>query len=113
METAPRFAAFKVIGGSPVFDLLNTAGGWGGGPEDETLHGYPDLVAWAKRVGILDAAKADRLRRLARARPAEAHATFQRALAMRHSLIELFSAVLAGSPPPAPDLAAVGNDEAD
>jgi predicted RNA-binding Zn ribbon-like protein len=103
-----------LVGGDLALDYINTRGGQPrASADDETLHDYNDLVAWARHVGMLTEAEAGRLRRRARRSPDEAQHTYQRAVRVRSSLYELFRAVAMGQPPPKRYLTALRSDEAE
>ena len=107
---------FKLVGGSPSLDFVNTVGGWGGnpvkrGPRDyrdavlsEKLDGYTDLLAWSKRVGLLTDKEARRLLQLAKQRPQAAEAVLKRALKLRAAIYRLFKAVVENWRPDAQDV---------
>ena len=103
-----------IVGGNLALDFANTQSGPPGGePDVESLGGPEDLVAWAARVGILDAAATDRLVRDARRHPAGAQAARERALDLRSRLYGLFLAVANGGRPDADALDRLRDDEAD
>jgi predicted RNA-binding Zn ribbon-like protein len=72
---------------------------------EEKLTGYPDLVGWAVRAGILRQAQADRLIEAAGRDPAAADAVLQRARDLREAIYRLFTAIAHGQPTPDDDLA--------
>ena len=61
-------------------------------PEWESLHGYAELVAWGVESDVLPAVAAERLRREAEARPDDARAALERALALRGAVYRIFTA---------------------
>jgi predicted RNA-binding Zn ribbon-like protein len=73
----------------------------------ETLSAYPDLVAWARSAGLLDAGEARDLLSLAASHPNKARQALEDALTFRESLYRVFSAVAARRAPPPADLAAL------
>jgi predicted RNA-binding Zn ribbon-like protein len=107
---------FKLIGGGPSLDFVNTVGGWGGnplkkGPRDygdavisEKLDGYTDLLAWSRRMGLLTDNEARRLLRLARQKPQAAEAVLKRALKLRAAVYRLFKSVVENWRPDAHDV---------
>jgi predicted RNA-binding Zn ribbon-like protein len=75
-------------------------------PIDE-LQSYADLVAWAEVKGILTGEEAALLLREAAARPAEAAAVLQRAIALREEIWRIFAAIARGRAPDPTDLTAL------
>jgi predicted RNA-binding Zn ribbon-like protein len=114
METPDYIRGMRLVGGNLALDFVNTRGGQPRpSPEDEALHDYNDLVAWARYVGILTETEARRLLRQARQNPDRAQDTYERAVKVRSYLYDLFRAVTMGRPPPGRCLAALRNDEAE
>jgi len=114
METPEQIRRQRVVGGNLALDLLNTQNGPAHGqPEDDVLHGYGDLLAWGRHIGMLSDAEAERLLRRSRRDPDAARATFDRAVATRASLYDLFDAVARGMPPPERTIARLQRDEAE
>jgi len=114
METPEAIGRQRIVGGNLALDLMNTQNGPAGGPpEDDVLHGYADLLAWGHHVGMLSDADADRLLRRSRRHPDAARATFDRAVATRGYLYELFDAVSRDVPPPQRAIARLQHDEAE
>ena len=95
------------VGGDPVVDFVNTLGGLPEHPDDEYLHAYADLTAFAADAGLLTAVHARRLRRLAVAHPEPAAAALAAAKALRARLDAILRARLAGARPTAADLEAL------
>jgi predicted RNA-binding Zn ribbon-like protein len=114
METPDDISRMRLVGGNLALDFVNTRGGQlRPSAEDERLHGYDDLVAWGRHVGMLTEAEARRLLRRARRNPDDAYDTYQRAVHLRSYLYELFRAVAVGRPPPGRCIAALRSDEAE
>ena len=114
METPEQITRQRIVGGNLALDLLNTQNGPAGGqPEDDVLHDYADLVAWGHHIGMLSDAEGERLRRASRRRPDAARATFDRAVATRAYLYELFDAVARDMPPPERAIARLQRDESE
>src|SRR3954451_8605473 len=88
MESARRdIATLDLCGGDLALDFANTLGGLRAGPwDDEHLHGYDDLVAWALHAGALDAAPPPIDGRSARA-------AYARAIELRETLYRVFAAL--------------------
>lgn len=76
-------------------------------PLREYLHGYADLVAWARHAGVLADGEAEGLLAAAAARPADAAAAFATAIALREAVYRVFAAVADGHGPAGDDLDAV------
>lgn len=74
---------------------------------DEGLASYADLVRWGRLAEVLTEEQATRLLALAADRPAEAEAVLQLAHRFREAMYQVFSAVIAGTPAAAAELAAV------
>lgn len=90
----------RIVGGDLALDFLNTRSGPPTGqPDDDILRGYPDLVAWARQVALLDEQAAAALDRSARADPAGAQAAYEQALRVRDHLDHLFQAIARGGRP--------------
>lgn len=114
METPDHTQRMRLVGGNLALDFINTRGGQPRpSPDDEVLHDYNDLIAWARHVGMLTEDEAHRLLRRARRNPDDAQNTYQRAMQVRRYLYELFGAVATGHPPPDRCIAALGSDEAE
>jgi predicted RNA-binding Zn ribbon-like protein len=114
METPDYIQRLRLVGGNLALDFVNTRGGQ---PtplaEDEALHDYSDLVAWARYVGMLTEVQARRLLRQARRNPNDAQDTYERAVKVRSYLYDLFRAVALEQPPPGRCIAALSSDEAE
>ncbi|WP_173152625.1 CGNR zinc finger domain-containing protein [Phytohabitans suffuscus] len=104
----------RIVGGSLALDYVNTRSGPPAGPpDDDVLHRYDDLVAWARHAGVVTEPEAARLRRQARARPDDARDLFQRALGVRDHLDALFRTVATGGRPSGRQLARLSGDTAE
>ena len=114
METPDHIQRMRLVGGNLALDFINTRGGQPRpSPDDEALHDYNDLIAWARHVEMLTEDEAHRLLRRARRNPDDAQTTYQQTLHQRSYLYELFTAVAMGHPPPDRCIAALGSDEAE
>jgi predicted RNA-binding Zn ribbon-like protein len=106
MASAPDL--LDLVSGWLCLDFANTVEPRHGTAERDHLHGYGDLVAWARHAGALDDdAQAVELLRTAAERPVSARAHFTRAIALREAVYEVFAAVARGGPPPVADLAVI------
>ena len=114
METSDEIGQLKIVGGNLALDLLNTRdAGAGDSWQNDVLRDYADVLAWARRVGLLDDAEVERLRREARRHPDTARAVFERTTATRDSLYEIFTAVAAGRHASEDAIAELRRDEAE
>jgi predicted RNA-binding Zn ribbon-like protein len=102
----------KLVGGDPCLDFVNSVGGRvpavGGAQarvRADKLAGYPDLVAWSVHAELVGESTARSLLRLAAARPREARAGLDRALAFREALYRTLRALMLGRAPAPADLA--------
>lgn len=91
-------------GGVLCLDFINTVESRPGPVAREWLTGYPDLVEWARRGGLLGEAAAGALQRVAEARPSAARAAFQAAIDLREGLYRLFVAFATNAAPTEADL---------
>lgn len=94
----------KLFGGRLCLDFANTVEPRAAEPQRDWLHGYPDLVRWARHAGALDDAASERLLTLAAARQAAAQASFAAAIALREATYRAFAAIAQGATPAAADL---------
>jgi len=94
----------KLFGGRLCLDFANTVEPRAAEPVRDWLHGYSDLVRWARHAGALDDATAERLLALAAGRQAAAQASFAAAIALREATYRSFAAVAEGATPAAADL---------
>jgi predicted RNA-binding Zn ribbon-like protein len=114
METVNDVGRMRIVGGDLALDFVNTRSGPPDGPpDDDVLHRYEDVVAWARHVGVVTEPEAARLRRRAGADSAGAQAMFRRALRVRDYLDELFRTVAADGQPSAQTLARLRDDTAE
>lgn len=106
--------------GEPALDFVNTgsrllerhsdpaaAEAAGYGPFGDRLLTYGDLVAWAERVGLIDAAVGRSLRRRAVKDSASAAAVLRGALELREALYRIFMAEILGGTASSADLEVV------
>jgi predicted RNA-binding Zn ribbon-like protein len=97
----------KLYGGLLCLDFANTLEPRAAEPVRDWLHGYADLVAWARHAGALDDTTAERLLALAAGQQAAAEASFAAAVELREATYRAFAAVARGATPAAEDLAVV------
>jgi predicted RNA-binding Zn ribbon-like protein len=98
MEPFAPDAPFRFVGGHPAADLVNTVD-WldAGGVGRDRFSTYDRVVEWATGGGIVGAATASRLRRMAAERPEEADAALETARAVRATLRRVFAAAARGT----------------
>ena len=106
-RSEPAEHVFDLSGGAPCLDFVNTVSGRGRELPTERLHGYADLVAWARQSGLVEKGQAAGLARRAAAHPRQAARMLAAAVELREALFRLFSAVAARRRPPAADLSAL------
>jgi predicted RNA-binding Zn ribbon-like protein len=90
--------------GHPVLEFTNTVGDHASEHPGETLFQYEDLLAWAKRVGLLRGERVEILTRKAAVKPAEAAAVFAKSLNLREAIYRIFVAHTKGKIPVDTDL---------
>lgn len=78
--------------GHPSLEFTNTVNDHASKQLGETLFKYEDILAWAKRVGLLRAEQVDRLTHKAAGQPEEAAAIFAKSLALREAVYRIFVA---------------------
>jgi predicted RNA-binding Zn ribbon-like protein len=93
-----RLARPNLLGGALCLDFVNTVE-WRGVPKPaERLTDYRELLIWAEAAGAIDRKSRLRLDAAAGRRPQAAAASLAEAVALRESLVEIFTA---GAPRPA------------
>lgn len=103
-------ATFGLIAGAACLDFINTVGGRRDSHARDYLATYGDLVRWGHQAGVVSVEEADRLTSVARARPDDAQAVLRRAVALREALYGIFTSLLAGASPAAPELAVLNGE---
>ncbi len=98
---------FKLLGGQLALDFANTASWHARAEPGELLTDYARVLAWGEQAGALTAAARARLATAAGHDPAGAATALVRIVALREAVYRLFSALAAGRPLPAADLAAL------
>ena len=93
IEQLPRYQRLldglvlpAAVAGEPVLDFCNTRAGWGTPEPREYLTSYDHVVLWAREAGLIDGARAARLRRSAKQNPGGARRALERALALRDAI---------------------------
>lgn len=103
-------AGLNLIGGRLSLEFVNTVDTHDPVLDDK-LNRYADLVWWALRVEMLDAAAAEPLCARAEADPAAAAGVLARAVRLREAIYRLFAAATSGYAPPDETDVAVLNGE--
>jgi predicted RNA-binding Zn ribbon-like protein len=94
----------KLREGWLCLDFANTVEWHAREHPNEGLKSYPDLVEWAQKVRLLTGHEAQQLLLMAEARPSEAAAALERAVALREAIYRIFSAVIARASPARADI---------
>jgi predicted RNA-binding Zn ribbon-like protein len=82
-------ATIRLLGGHPVLDFTNTINWRGADFGPDVLVEFPDLVIWAARVGVIDAATEHELHSV---EPTRGAAALGRAKALREALYRIIAA---------------------
>lgn len=90
--------------GHPALEFTNTVGDHAGEYPKEMLLNYEDLLAWAKRVGLLRDEQMHALKRRAAGQPEEATVVFTNSLELREAIYRIFVAQTKGKSPAENDL---------
>jgi predicted RNA-binding Zn ribbon-like protein len=99
--------ALKIVGGAVPVDFVNTVGSWAGGELRDVFVTVDDLIAWGKRVAILDAAEARKLNERAAEQPEQASRLLRDARKLRDLMHTVFAAVARGELPAGADTEAL------
>ncbi|HEX2187655.1 MAG TPA: ABATE domain-containing protein [Longimicrobiaceae bacterium] len=110
-ETNP-LDELSLVGGRLCLDFTNTVGSRGVAVERDRLKGYPELLWWGVRAGVLAEVERRELMRRAEERPAAAEAVFRRALEFREASWRVFRAAEDGAAPDPADLETVNREVA-
>ncbi len=111
-DMAHTTRTFSFVGESLCLDFTNTVGSHASETQADYFGDYADLVAWARRAGILADAEEQRLIREAAARPADAQATLEQAVNLRETIYRIFSAIAGNRFPDDADLEALNQNVA-
>lgn len=107
---------FKLIGGEPSLDFVNTTAYRKSNPKAkksrdyvevfdiEYLGNYADLVAWSRQAELLTETKVKRLLQAAKKKSRQAEIIHKRGLTLRETLYRLFKSAIEGWKPEASDL---------
>ena len=99
-----------LVGGRLCLDFTNTVGSRGVLNERDRLKGYPELLWWGMRAGVLTEEQRRELMARMEQRPGEAEEVFRRAIGFREASWRLFRALEDDAEPDAADLAAVNGE---
>ncbi|MBM3533976.1 MAG: hypothetical protein FJX60_13175 [Alphaproteobacteria bacterium] len=94
----------RLVGGAVALDFVNTVDWHLEDEPVERLRSYADLVAWGRGSEAIDAARARRLLKLAKADDKTAESVFAVARSLREALFQIFLAIGRGTAPNARDL---------
>ncbi len=103
-EIISEAATHKLIGGQLCLDFANTINGHDRATPHEYLIGYPDLVVWSRRAGLLTDTEAERLLRLAGEDSRTATSVYKRAIELRETIFHVFSALALNRSPKTADI---------
>jgi len=95
----------KLATGWLGLDFVNTAEWHASDQPHELLNSYADLIAWAKKIGLLTEQESERLLQKATNHSNEAAAILEQAIDLREAIYRIFSATDAGHSPDENDLA--------
>jgi predicted RNA-binding Zn ribbon-like protein len=87
---------FRYVAGDASLDFVNTVDWTARGLANERIGDFEAMTRWAEGAGTLPRPEAERLRRLAAARPRDARSALERAHALRDALKRVFDGVAAG-----------------
>jgi predicted RNA-binding Zn ribbon-like protein len=90
--------------GHPSLEFTNTVNDHASQQPGETLFKYEDVLAWAKRVGLLRAEQVDLLAQKAARQSGRATIVFRKSLELREALYRIFVAKTQEKPPLREDL---------
>jgi predicted RNA-binding Zn ribbon-like protein len=113
VETGISVSELRLDGGHLALDFVNSVGGPAGlepDPAYEALHGYGDLLAWARFAGALDGTRIERLRHRAARDPAAAAVVFEGTLERRARNYRVFLSLADGGSPAEADLDGLRDD---
>lgn len=96
---AETILELKQVAGDVALDFANTCDHEAGVIVADWLRSYADLLDWVGRVGLLEAAQVEHLRRLAARQPAVAADVFQQALSLRAAIYAVVNAIAVQQPP--------------
>ena len=95
--------------GHPALEFTNTVGNHASAQPLESLFKYEDLLAWAKRIGLLSDGQTQSLVRKAARQPEQAAAVFTKSLELREAIYRIFVAQTKGKSPAEEDMAVLNS----
>ncbi len=102
--SGPAFSIRDSAGVRPALDFINTVDWHAGNRPEETLNSFADLVAWARRMELLDEPQAESVLRRYGRDPARASAVLTEARNWREALYRIFVAVIRNQEPRPEDI---------
>ena len=98
------FPALRLLGERLCIHFANTIESRASDHPEDYLRSYPDLVRWARHVGLITDTELHHMLTEAERRPAEAAAVLGRALELRDAIYQVFRATARGEPARQDDL---------
>ncbi len=95
-----------LVGGNICLDFMNTVGDHLTDHPGEWLETYIDLLAWARRAGVITDEEVARLSRQSERYPRDAADALARAIALREAIYRILLSAVRRQPPEAADLLA-------
>jgi predicted RNA-binding Zn ribbon-like protein len=90
--------------GHPSLEFTNTVSNHASDDPGETLFNYEDVLAWAKRIGLLRAEQVDKLTHKSAGQPREANRVFLALIELRETIYRIFVAKVKDRAPAQEDL---------
>ncbi len=90
--------------GHPSLEFTNTVSNHASDDPGETLFNYEDVLAWAKRIGLLRAEQVDKLTHKSAGQPGEANRVFVALIELRETIYRIFVAKVKDRAPAQEDL---------
>ena len=94
----------KLVAGELCLDFVNTIEWHASDHPIELLRDYGDIVAWGRRVGILESSAGNQLLRKARKDPVQAAVVLERAIEVRETIYRVVLALMQRQAPAHADL---------
>jgi predicted RNA-binding Zn ribbon-like protein len=106
MDISPT-SVWKFLGGELCLDFANSAQWHASESPRECLNSYEELLGWAGQAQLLSQQEVSQLRREAEQRGAEAAYILERAIRLRETIYDIFSAIAHARDPQEADLSAL------
>lgn len=103
-ETSSETESLNLKAGWLCLDFANTAEWHASDQPQEHLNSYPDLIAWAGKVGLLTHHQVEHLLQATADQPQRAAAVLERAIVLREIIYRIFADIAHNRPPEAADL---------